>query len=176
MAHDIRIAISCPDRTGLLAAVTARLFDLGSNLGDTSFTVLGAEATYTCVAEMPDEVSVGNVQAELEGVPELADADIAVSRFELEAVRGPSALVTHRIDVRGDDRPGLVARLAEAFADFGANIVRMESERQPGGAASGYLIRFEVWIPPERADTCIATVANTAESLGLSCNASAAAA
>ena len=52
MAHDIRIAISCPDRTGLLAAVTARLFDLGSNLGDTSFTVLGAEATYTCVAEM----------------------------------------------------------------------------------------------------------------------------
>ena len=52
----------------------------------------------------------------------------------------------------------------------------MESERQPGGAASGYLIRFEVWIPPERADTCIATVANTAESLGLSCNASAAAA
>ena len=173
MAHDIRIAISCLDQTGLLAAVTARLFDLGGNLGDTSFAVLGAEASYTCVAEMPDGVSVGNVQAELEGVPELADADIAVSRFQREAIRGPSAHVTHRIDVRGDDRPGLVARLAEAFADFGANIVRMDSERLPGGTASGYLIRFEVWIPPERADTCIATVANTAESLGLLCTGSA---
>ena len=169
MAHDVRIAIACPDRTGLLAAVTARLFDLGGNLGDTSFAVLGAEAEYTCVTEMPDDVSVGEIQAELEDLPELAGANIAVSPFVLEALRGPSAHVTHRIDVRGDDRPGLVARLAEAFAEFGANIVRMDSERLPGAAAGRYLIRFEVWIPAERADACIATVANTAESLGLTC-------
>jgi glycine cleavage system transcriptional repressor len=173
MAHDVRIVISCPDRTGLLAVVAARLFDLGGNLGDTSFAVLGAAADYTCVVELPDAVSVGEVQAELESLPELAGADIAVSPFALEAVRGPSAHVTHRIDVRGDDRPGLVARLAEAFAEFGANIVRMDSERLPGAAAGGYLIRFEVWIPAERADACITTVANTAESLGLSCHSSA---
>ena len=174
MAHDIRIVISCPDRTGLLAAVTARLFDLGGNLGDTSFAVLGAEAEYTCVAEMPDAISVGEAQAELESLPELAGADIAVAPFVLEAMRGPSAHVTHRIDVRGDDRPGLVARLAEAFAEFGANIVRMDSERLHGPATGRYLIRFEVWIPAERVDACIATVANTAESLGLSCTSTAA--
>ncbi|MEK9661655.1 MAG: ACT domain-containing protein [Alphaproteobacteria bacterium] len=173
MAHDVRIVVSCPDRTGLLAAVTARLFDLGGNLGDTSFAVLGAEAEYTCVAELPDGISVGDTQAELESLPELDGAQIAVSPFALEATRGPSAHVTHRIDVRGDDRPGLVARLAEAFAEFGANIVRMDSERLPGPAAGRYLIRFEVWIPAERADACIATVANTAESLGLSCESSA---
>ena len=32
MAHDVRIAISCPDRTGLLSALTGRLFDLGADL------------------------------------------------------------------------------------------------------------------------------------------------
>lgn len=169
MAHDIRIAISCPDRTGLLAAVTARLFDLGGNLGDTSFAVLGTEADYTCVAEMPDAVSAGEVQAEMEGLPELAGAEISVVPFTLEAARGPSAHVTHRIDVRGDDRPGLVARLAEAFAEFGANIVRMDSEHLPGPTAGRYLIRFEVWIPAERANACVTTVSNTAESLGLGC-------
>jgi glycine cleavage system transcriptional repressor len=169
MPHDVRIAISCPDRTGLLATVAARLFDLGGNLGDTAFAVLGAEAEYTCVAEMPDDVSVGDVQAELEQLPELTGADIAVAPFVLAPVHGPSGRVTHRVEVRGDDRPGLVARLAEAFAEFGANIVRMDSERLPGEAAGRYVIRFEVWIPAERAETCLATVANTAESLGLSC-------
>ena len=169
MPHDVRISISCPDRTGLLAAVTARLFDLGGNLGDTSFAVLGAAAEYMCVAELPDQVSLGEIQAELENLPELAGADIAVAPFALAPMHGPSGHVTHRVEVRGDDRPGLVARLAEAFAEFGANIVRMDSERLPGATAGRYLIRFEVWIPAERADACIVTVANTAESLGLAC-------
>lgn len=173
MPHDVRIVISCPDRTGLLAAVTARLFDLGGNLGDTSFAVLGTEAQYTCVAELPDEVSLGETQAELEKIPELAGADIAVVPFALTPVHGPSGHVTHRVEVRGDDRPGLVARLAEAFAEFGANIVRMDTERLPGAVAGRYVMRFEVWIPAERADACITTVGNTAESLGLHCTSAA---
>ncbi len=32
MAHDVRIAISCPDRTGLLSAVAGRLFELGADM------------------------------------------------------------------------------------------------------------------------------------------------
>jgi glycine cleavage system transcriptional repressor len=169
----MRISISCPDRTGLLAAVTARLFDLGGNLGDTSFAVLGAEAEYTCVVEMPDDVSLGEVQGELEKLAELAGADVAVAPFSLAPTHGPSGRVTHRVVVHGEDRPGLVARLAEAFAEFGANIVRMDTEREPGDAAGRYVIRFEVWIPAERADACIATVTNTAGSLGLTCNSAA---
>ena len=72
--------------------------------------------------------------------------------------------------MRGADRPGLVARLAEVFAEFGANIVRMDSEHIPGGGEGDYLIRFEVWLPPERAASCLAAADNTAGSLGLSCN------
>ena len=37
----VLVSVFCPDRTGLIAAIAGRLFDLGANLGDTSFTVLG---------------------------------------------------------------------------------------------------------------------------------------
>ena len=71
MAHDVRIAISCPDRTGLLAAITGRLFDLGASLGDTSFAVLGEAAEFACVAELPDAVSPDETAADLAKLPDL---------------------------------------------------------------------------------------------------------
>lgn len=167
MAHDVRIAISCPDRPGLLAAVASRLFDLGADLGDTSFAVLGEGAEFAAVAALPDTLPAGEAQAELDALPELAGAAVSVTDLALAPVHGESGRVTHRVEVRGTDRPGLVARLAEAFADFGANIVRMDSERVPGGAEGEYVIRFEVWIPAERAAACLAAVANSAQALGL---------
>jgi glycine cleavage system transcriptional repressor len=169
MAHDVRIAISCSDRSGLLAAITGRLFDLGANLGDTSFTMLGEAAEFACVAKLPDSVSPDETKTELAKLSDLADADIAVTAFTLGAVHGERGQITHRVEVRGTDAPGLVARLAEVFAEFGANIVRMDSEHIPGGGEGVYLVRFEVWLPPERAASCLAAADNTASSLGLLC-------
>lgn len=169
MAHDVRIAVSCPDRSGLLAAITGRLFDLGASLGDTAFAVLGEAAEFACVAELPDAMRPEETQAELAKLPELAAANITVSPFTLSAVHSERGQITHRVEVRGTDGPGLVSRLAEVFAEFGANIVRMDSEHIPGGGEGDYLIRFEVWLPAERAASCLAAAANTAESLGLAC-------
>ncbi|NKB48866.1 MAG: ACT domain-containing protein [Alphaproteobacteria bacterium] len=169
MSHDVRIAISCPDRTGLLAAITGRLFDLGADLGDTSFAVLGAAAEFACVATLPDTLAPDETEAELAKLPDLKGATIAVTPFKLASVHSETGQITHRIEVRGADKPGLVARLAEVFAEFGANIVRLDSEHIPGGGEGDYLIRFEVWLPPARAASCLAAADNTAGSLGLSC-------
>ncbi|MEE8274484.1 MAG: ACT domain-containing protein [Alphaproteobacteria bacterium] len=169
MAHDIRIVISCPDRPGVLAAITGRLYDIGGNLADATFAVLGEEGEFTAICELPDAVSADEARVQLEATPELTGARITVSPFELAAERSASARVTHRVEVRGIDRPGLVARLTEAFAEFEANIVRMDTERAAGGEDGQYLIRFEVWIPQAREQACLATVANTAATLGLAC-------
>ena len=168
MAHDVRIAISCPDRTGLLSALTGRLFDLGADMGDASFAVLGGAAEFATVARLPDGVAADDVRDALTALPELEGADITVAAFFLGVIHGESAHVTHRVEVRGTDRPGLVARLTEAFADYGANIVRMDCERISGDRAEDYVIRIEAWIPEDRAETCLAAVDNTAQSLGLS--------
>jgi len=168
MAHDVRIAISCPDRTGLLSAVTGRLFDLEADIGDASFAVLGQAAEFATVARLPDTLTPGEVRDALGELEELAGAEISVTPFVLSTIPSESGQVTHRVEVRGTDRPGLVARLTEAFADYGANIVRMDCERVRGDAAEDYVIRLEVWIPEARAETCLAAVDNTAQSLGLS--------
>ncbi len=173
MAHDVRIAISCPDRSGLISALTGYLFDLGADMGDASFAVLSGAAEFAAVARLPDDVAPDDVRTRLASLPELAGADITVTAFSTGAARGDSADATHRVEIRGTDRPGLVARLTEAFADYDANIEYMVCERVSGGAAEDYVIRIEVSIPADRAETCLAAVDNTAQSLGLSSSAEA---
>ena len=165
------VSILCPDRTGLIAAVAGRLHDLGVNLGDTTFAVLGGGAEFTSVCELPKGVSPQSVEEDLRGLPELAGGKVSVAAFSLPEVHGPSAQVTHRIEIAGRDMPGLVARLAEAFNEFGANIVRLNSERIPGTGGARYVTRISAWIPEAKTEACLATVANTAAQMNLTCKA-----
>lgn len=163
------ITIACPDRTGLIAEVAGCLYDLGANLGDTSFAVLGAAAEFTSVCELPDGVGLDAVRERLAGLAVLQGAEILVKPFTLDPVHGPSGRVSHHVAVSGADRPGLIARLCEVFAEFGANVVQLNSERLPGPGGDAYVVRFAVSIPPARAEACLATVSNTAEGLQLTC-------
>lgn len=160
------ISIFCPDRTGLVAAITGRLFEIGANLGDTSFAVLGTGAEFTSVLEVPDGLDAPGVEADLARLPELQGARISVRPFEMGAEHGPSGRVTHQIAVSGGDRPGLIARLSEVFGEYGANIVRIDAQRWHDQGL--YVTRFAVAIG-ERRDSCLATIANTAGELNLTC-------
>ncbi len=170
MTKTVFVSISCADRLGLIAAISGCLFDLGGNLGDTTFAVLGGAADFDSVVELPDDCSPEHVESTLRALSELADADISVQAFTLSPVHATSAQVTHRITVSGGDRPGLVARLSEVFVEFGANIVRLNAERIPSPAGSVYGVIMAVHIPTHTTDSCLATVANTAGSLGLTCH------
>jgi len=170
MARPFLISVFCPDRTGLVAAVTGRLFDLGANLGDTTFAVLGDASEFSTVCTLPDSVAPGQVASELRALPELAGATITVSPFALSPEPPPNTLVTHRITLRGGDQPGLIARVTEALVGFNANIVRLEARRIPGSASADYETRIAVWLPAEKAEACLTTIANTAGPLELKCS------
>jgi glycine cleavage system transcriptional repressor len=167
---NILLSVFCPDQTGLIAAITGRLFEIGVNLGDTSFAVLGTAAELTTICSIPAHIDARQLQEDLSAMPELSGATIEVSPFGLDAQHGPSALVTHVISVGGGDRPGLIARLSEVFTQFKANIVRMDAQTMPDVGGTRYVTRFAVNIPPLSADPCLNTVSNTAEELGLSCH------
>jgi glycine cleavage system transcriptional repressor len=169
MAQLALINILCADARGLIAAVTGRLFDLGVNLGDFSFAVLGEAAELTTICELPDGLDIPAVQRELQALPALARASLQVAPFAFGATHAPSAKITHRIEIIGDDSPGLIARLSEVLGTFGANIVRLNSERVPGPSGARYLSRLAVWLPEDKAKACLATIANTAAQLHLSC-------
>jgi len=169
MTKTALISVHCQDRVGLVAAITGRLFDLGGNLSDTTFAVLGGGADFTSICELPDGVDLAETEADLRALPELDGADVAVRPFGMASIHGPSGRVTHRITVSGGDRPGLITRLCEVFVEFKANIVRLYAEKTPAGGGDSYAITAEVWIPEGRAPSCLATVDNTAGELGLAC-------
>ncbi|MEZ4335696.1 MAG: ACT domain-containing protein [Sandaracinaceae bacterium] len=167
MAKQLRIHVTCPDDRGLLAAVAGCLFELGGDLGDATFAVLGEEAALTCVCAVPDEIEEAALEDTLGGLPALQNAEISVRRFRLGHVHAQSGRATHVVRMRGLDRPGLVARLAEGFSELGANVVRFDAEHDERGAEGEYVMRFEVWIPEGREEAVLANAANTAESIGL---------
>ncbi len=168
--RNLLVSVFCPDRPGLVAVVAGRLFDLGANLGDASFAVLGSGAEFTAICEVPAHVDEASLQAELAGLPELADATVSVKGFGLDAGHSPMASITHVVAVGGGDRPGLIARLAELFAGFSVNIVRMDAQTLPGGGDGRYVTRFALNIPGTSVNACLAAVANTAGELGLTCS------
>lgn len=163
------ISIICEDRPGLIAAVTGLLFDLEINLADTTFAVLGGGAEFTLVARLPDRLELDELERELKALPSLKDAKLTVTPFSYRESHGESARITHRIEITGDDSPGLIARLSEAFGAFGANIVRLNSESVPGASGARFLLRMAIWVPDDKAAACLATVANTAGQMNLKC-------
>ncbi len=173
MADLALISTFCPDRVGLVSGITGHLFELGINLRDATFASLGSGADFSAVCELPQTATLAELQASLSALPVLAGAQVKVTPFEYDPIPGPQALVTHRIEVSGGDQPGLIARLSEIFTQFGANIVRLDAQTLPDRTGERYSLRFSVSIPPERAGTCLAAVANTAETLALNCTAQA---
>ena len=169
MARNVLITVVGPDQVGLVAAITGRLFDLGVNLGDTTFAVLGTGCKFTAVAETPDDLKTADLTSQLRALPDLSDTEIKVNDFKFSADHAESGRHTHRICVSGGDQPGLVARVSEAFVEFNANIVRLNSERVRGGRKTLYVTNFDVAIPSDRAQACLAAVANTAAQLQLEC-------
>ncbi len=168
--NNMLVSIFCQDQSGLVAAIAGRLFDLGVNLGDASFAVLGHGAEFSAICQVPSHVNDAQLQKELGKLPELKEATITVKAFGLNAGHAPGAKVTHVVSVGGGDRPGLIARLAEVFASFKVNIVRMDAQTLPDSGNGRYVTRFALSIPSASAKACLATVDNTAGEMGLTCN------
>ena len=53
MSETVLISITGEDQVGLIAKVTATLYELGVNLADTSFSVLGHGFEFASVSEVP---------------------------------------------------------------------------------------------------------------------------
>ncbi len=169
MTHTLLISIFCPDKTGLIAAITGSLFDLGVNFGDTSFSILGTGAEFTSVCD--SLVNAPTLESRLRSLPELAGADLKVTPFKLSSRQAPNAKITHQITLQGADHPGLLTQLTEVLMSFQANIVRLNAERihAPKGEIH-YLIHIAAYLPVERANACLASISNTASSLQMHCH------
>jgi len=165
------VSILAPDRVGLVSEVADHLFEAGVNRGDTTFAVLGTGAEFTAVCELPNGLALDALEQGLVRLPTLEAAQVRVVPYMFDPKLDETSHVSHRITISGGDQLGLVARLSHVFAQYGANIVRLEARKLPEAEGGLYVTRFAVSIPPGRASTCLATVANTAGALGLASHA-----
>jgi glycine cleavage system transcriptional repressor len=163
------VSVLGPDRIGLVAAIADHLFNAGVNLHDTTFAALGSGAEFVAICELPEGITPNEIGAGLAKLPELEGAEVRAVPYSFDPAPGATGSVTHRIAVSGGDQLGLVARLSEVFKQYGANIVRLEARKLSEAEGSLYVTRFAVFIPGEQADLCLATVSNTAGTLGLDC-------
>jgi len=170
MSNTYLVAVSGKDATGLVSIITSSLFDIGVNLGDTNFTVLGEGAEFTAVCDVPDDFSTAALSKHLQSEAELNNADVRVSPFTHGPTHGENANVTHYVAIQGGDHPGLVAHLSEVFIEFSANIVRLHCEKMSGNGDDIYAIEIWASIPEERAEHCLASISNTATSLQMQCD------
>ncbi|WP_374764565.1 glycine cleavage system protein R [Yunchengibacter salinarum] len=161
------ISIKGADRTGVVADVSGCLFEMGANLADSSFALLGQGFEFSALGSFPTGVTEADVQSALASLSALAGAHIRVSGYDFAAERGPRGQVTHRLVVSGGDRPGLVACISEIVQEAGANIVRMSSGRRESETGAAYITRFALHVPPEGADRLARLLDNTAGGMGL---------
>ena len=121
------VSVLCADRVGLVSGIADHLFDAGVNLRDTNFAALGSGAEFSALCELPEGLSVETIETALKALDVLAGAQIRVVPYSFDPNPLETGRVTHRIAVSGGDQLGLVARLADVFAQYGANIVRLEA-------------------------------------------------
>jgi glycine cleavage system transcriptional repressor len=161
------VSILAPDRVGLVSAIADHLFSAGINLRDTTFAALGKGAEFTSLCELPPALGLRELEDGLAAIKALAGAQIRVVPYAFDHEAGPMDLVTHRVEVSGGDQLGLIARLSEIFAQYGANIVRLDAQKLPESEGGRYVTRFALWLPPAQAAKCLAAVTNTAGELRL---------
>jgi glycine cleavage system transcriptional repressor len=167
MPHVALVSILAPDRVGLVSASADHLFSAGINLRDTTFAALGKGAEFTSLCELPPGLGLRELEDGLAAIEALAGAQIRVVPYAFDHEAGPMDLVTHRVEVSGGDQIGLIARLSEIFAQYGANIVRLDAQKLPESEGGRYVTRFALWLPPAQAAKCLAAVTNTAGELRL---------
>lgn len=164
------VSIVGKDQVGVVSEASGYLFDIGANIADSSYAVLGEGFEFTAVATFVAGPRMEEIFAGLAALETLQGARITVLPFDFETTRSESATISHTVDITGGDRPGLIARISEVLMDYDANIVRMSSKRHVDLAGvARYRTRFAICAPADRFEAMESALYNTAGSLGLEC-------
>lgn len=127
------------DRPGIVAHVTAALYDGGANLGETSMMRLGGNFTIMMMVQFKGNTHA--LQGLVGGVAESLGLQLHIDHIEahLHDHRVPDV----RITVYGADRAGIVAKVTGVLAEAGLDILELESDVGGTEAEPIYVMSIE---------------------------------
>jgi glycine cleavage system transcriptional repressor len=141
----LAVTVVGDDRPGIVAAVARSLYDAGCNLDDATSTILRGHFSMVLIVRAPEATSPDELERTLRN--DGASLELEVTVRPVRDVEVPVAPPTHVVSVYGADRPGIVARIAEALSEGGANITDLTSRVIGGREAPVYALMLEVAVP-----------------------------
>ncbi len=127
------------DRPGIVAHITAALYEGGANLGETSMLRLGGNFTIMMMVQFK-----GNTHALRELVGGVAESlGLQLHIDQIEAHLHDHRIPDVRITVYGADRAGIVAKVTGVLAEAGMNILELESDVGGTEADPIYIMSIE---------------------------------
>lgn len=112
------------DRPGIVARVTAALFDGGGNLGEASMMRLGGNFTIMLMVQFDGTHHA--LEQIVEGVAESLDLHLHIDAIEGHLHQ--HLIPDVRITVYGADRAGIVAKVTGVLAEVGLHILDLGSD------------------------------------------------
>ena len=132
MAHYAVVAIGA-DRPGIVAALTAALYESGGNLEDVASSILRGHFAIMLVVDA--SVTADELERDLSEAARPLGVTVSVRDVETGAPTHIAA--THTLVAYAADRPGIVASLARLLADRGVNVTDLSCRlTSPGEAGS----------------------------------------
>jgi glycine cleavage system transcriptional repressor len=139
MNHWYMLTLVGADRPGIVAKVTAALYDGGCNLGEASMMRLGGNFAVMLMVQSRDGArALGNL---LEPV-----ADSLGLHMHVDAIEGrlhEHAIPDVRVTVFGADRVGIVAQVTGALAEAGFDILDLDSDVAGSADQPVYVMHIE---------------------------------
>ena len=140
------------DRPGIVADLAELIYECDCNLEDSRMTILGSEfAVLLLLSGQGDDVErrLSSGCKRLEWEKRLT---VFIRPLEEPAPTDPPRGVPLECVVTGVDKAGIVARVARAVADHGANITDLHSDLrpEPESGTPMYTLRLRRIVPPER--------------------------
>ena len=139
MKHWYMLTLVGKDRSGIVAHLSAALFDGGCNLGEASMMRLGGNFTIMMMVEFD-----GNAHALTQMVAPVSES----MGLHLHVDRITAHMHQHlepdvRITVYGADKAGIVARITGALAEAGLHILDMDTHVAGTSEKPIYIMQIE---------------------------------
>ncbi len=135
------------DRPGIVAAVSAVLFEAGCNIEDSTMARLGGDFAIMLMLRLPVGLTSQQLAPRFSQAQRQLQLTLNVTDILPEEVEPQAESARHLILVYGSDKPGIVAKIASLLADRNINITNLRTSVIQR-AQPLYVMTIEVELPP----------------------------
>ena len=161
MPVSLALTVTGPDKPGLIEALSSTLATHGANWQESRMATLGGQFAGIVLTSVPDD-QLEPLQAALDG---LCAQGLTVSTSKSLAVQPLADQRTVRLEMTGQDRPGILREISHALVTCGISIEELETGCLSASWSGEVIFRAtaELWVP---ADLPTERLREVLESLG----------